>query len=76
MAAARPALTLRIALTQSARFLCQGERIGDELDVLTRLVQAKRLLEILTDRGVGTLLVRDDDPLLEERAAERAAVQA
>ncbi len=30
------------------------------------------LLEILTDRGVGTLLVRDDDSLLEERAADRA----
>lgn len=30
------------------------------------------LLEILTNKGVGTMLVRDGDPLLEERAADRA----
>ena len=31
------------------------------------------LLEILTDRGVGTLLVQDGDPVIEERADDRAA---
>jgi acetylglutamate kinase len=31
------------------------------------------LLEILTDRGVGTLLVQDGDEVLEERAGDRAA---
>lgn len=33
------------------------------------------LLEILTDRGVGTLLVSDGDSLLEARAEERAAAR-
>jgi acetylglutamate kinase len=34
------------------------------------------LLEILTNKGVGTMLVRDGDPLLEERAADRAEDQS